>query len=203
MSADSFLTVARRHEQEIKVTRSRFLATAIPVQSREAAEAAYQETVRRYYDATHNCFAYKIGIGEQPQFRYSDDGEPNGTAGKPIFESINHFDLTDLLVVVTRYFGGVKLGTGGLLRAYRDSARAVLEAAEVVERIIKRTLRIHFEHEQTSVVMRLLTEFDLQPKNTEYADAVTVDVAVRLTLVEKFMEEMRERSLGKVEVEAL
>ena len=203
MSADSFLTIARRCQQELKVNRSRFLATAVPVASREEAETAYQEIARQYHDATHNCFAYRIGLGDQPAFRYSDDGEPNGTAGKPIYESINHYELTNTLVVVTRYFGGVKLGTGGLLRAYRDSARAVLDAAKVVERIIKQTLRIHFVHEQTSVVMRLLSEFELQPENTEYSETVAIDVAVRLSLVEKFTEQMRERSLGKVEVEAL
>ncbi|MFH2056196.1 MAG: YigZ family protein [bacterium] len=203
MSADSFLTVARRHQQELKVNRSRFLATAIPVASRDAAEAAYQEVKREYYDATHNCFAYRIGLGEQPDFRYSDDGEPSGTAGKPIYEAINHFGLTDVLIVVTRYFGGIKLGTGGLARAYRDSARAVLEAAEVIERIIEQSLRIHFAHEQTSVVMRLLAEFELQPESTNYGDEVTIEVAVRLSLVEKFMDQMRDRSLGKVQVEAL
>lgn len=203
MSADSYLTIARRLQEELKVNRSRFIATAIPVASRDEAESAYQKVAKSYHDATHNCFAYKIGLGEQPEFRYSDDGEPNGTAGKPIYESINHFELTDVLVVVTRYFGGVKLGTGGLLRAYRDSARAALEAADKVERILKQTVRIKFAHEQTSVVMRLLSEFELQPDNTEYGEQVAIDVAIRLGLIEQFIAQMRDRSLGKVEVEAL
>jgi uncharacterized YigZ family protein len=203
MSADSYLTIAARSEFELKVNRSRFIATAIPVAARAEAEEQHQAIARQYHDANHNCFAYRVGLGDQPEFRYSDDGEPGGTAGKPIYESINHFELTDLLLVVTRYFGGVKLGTGGLARAYRDCARGALERGKIVERILTRKLRVRFEHEQTSVVMRILSEFELKPESTSYDDSVTIVVSLRLSLIDSFRELVQERSLGKVNVEEI
>ncbi len=151
-----------------------------------------------YHDATHNCFAYQIGVGTNLRFRYADDGEPSGTAGKPIYDSIRSHNLTDLLLVVTRYFGGVKLGTGDLARAYRDSARQVLAQAEIVERFIRQHFRISFDHQETAVVMKILSEYGLKPLKTDYGDKVDIDCAIRLSRYEAICRDLVERSHGRV-----
>jgi uncharacterized YigZ family protein len=200
MSPDSFLTLVRQDQAELKVKRSRFIATAIPAASVEMAENAYREHVRSYHDATHNCYAYLVGLGSEQQFRYSDDGEPSGTAGRSILDAIYSFELTNLLVIVTRYFGGVKLGTGGLARAYRNSANLVLEQAEKVVALIKQQFQLAFPHDQISIVMKTLADFELKPLETDYSEHVLMRAEIRQSRYDEFRREIRDRSRGKVEI---
>lgn len=200
---DSYLTIAARVQAEIKIERSRFIGTAVPVVSRANAEEEYGRIRKQYYDATHNCFAFVAGRGTEQTFRYSDDGEPSGTAGKQIHESITSRNLTDVLVVVTRYYGGVKLGTGGLSRAYRESANAALDQAKVIERFLMRTCRLAFSHEQVSTVMRVLSEFGLKPLATDYGEQVELTVEIRLGLYENLRKTIMDRTHGKIKVATL
>lgn len=200
---DSFFTIARQRQTELKVKRSRFIATAIPVSTRESAESVYQSIQKRFHDATHNCFAYQTGIGPEQSFRYSDDGEPSGTAGKPIYDAILSANITDVLLVATRYYGGIKLGTGGLARAYRDCARQVLSESEIVERLILQRFRIIFEHDQTSIVMKTISDFEIAPGHTSYGDKVSMECAIRLSGFEPLWSELVERSRGKITVEKI
>jgi uncharacterized YigZ family protein len=144
---DNYFTIAASAQTEIKIERSRFIGTALPVSSKTVAEEEYHLFQKKYYDATHNCFSYVVGKGLDVVFRFSDDGEPSGTAGKQIYETIQSRKLTDILIVVTRYFGGVKLGTGGLGRAYREAANAALDQATVVERFLMQPCKLIFAHE--------------------------------------------------------
>ena len=173
----------------------------VPASDREAAEREYERIKKKYYDATHNCFAYQLGIENKDEFRYSDDGEPSGTAGRPIHDAILSHKLTQVLVVVTRYYGGVKLGTGGLARAYRQCADQVLTEARICERLIMQPFKIRFEHEHTSIVMKTLADFDLRPLDTVYGDGVTIASAIRLSRYGGFESELRERTHGKLKVE--
>ena len=198
---DSFLTVESPHSCEIKVERSRFIGTVVHASDRESAEREYERIKKKYYDATHNCFAYQLGIENKDEFRYSDDGEPSGTAGRPIYDAILSHKLTQVLVVVTRYYGGVKLGTGGLARAYRQCADQVLKEARICERLIMQPFKIRFEHEHTSIVMKTLADFDLRPLETAYGDGVTIAGAIRLSRYGDFESELRERTHGKLKVE--
>ena len=130
---DSYKTVSAPNEHEIdKIKGSRFLGFVCPVQDEEQALQHVEALRKRFYDARHWCWAYRLGRGRDV-FRYQDDGEPSGTAGRPILQEIDGRELTDVLVVVVRYFGGTKLGTGGLARAYGDAARATLGSAEIQE----------------------------------------------------------------------
>ena len=131
-SSDTYLVLDKPVISEIKIKGSRFLAEAIPVSSVEEADAALLAIKKRDYDATHHCSAYRIG-SDGNTFRYNDDGEPNSSAGLPIYRQIEGRNLTNALVVVIRYYGGTKLGTGGLVRAYGEAASLALDAATVKE----------------------------------------------------------------------
>lgn len=200
---DSYLTIASRAQTEIKIERSRFISTVVSAQSKSAAEEEYAQICRHYYDATHNCFAFVVGREADQIFRYSDDGEPSGTAGKQIYETILSHNVTDVLVVVTRYYGGVKLGTGGLSRAYRESANAVLDQATIIERFLMQTCRLSFAHDQVSIVMKTLSDFNLKPLDTRYGEQVELTAEIRLGLCEKFRLAVIDRTRGKVAVEIM
>lgn len=198
---DNYFTIAACVQAEIKIERSRFIGTALPVSSKTAAEEEYHLLQKKYYDATHNCFAYVTGKNLDNVFRFSDDGEPSGTAGKQIYETIQSRKLTDILVVVTRYFGGVKLGTGGLGRAYREAANAALDQAKVVEYFLMQTCKLIFAHEQVSAVMRVMSDFNLKPIETHYGEQVELIATIRLGLFEQFRLAVIDRTHGKAIVE--
>ncbi len=198
---DSYLSIAAPVRAEIRVERSRFIASAVPISSRVAAEEEYDRIRREYHDATHNCLAYVVGRDADAVFRFSDDGEPSGTAGKQIYDSIRTRNLTNVLIVVTRYFGGIKLGTGGLGRAYREAANAALDQAAVVERFAMQTCRLTFAHDQTSAVMKVTSDFGVKPTATEYREQVELTVTIRLGSFEPFRLALIDRTHGKVIIE--
>lgn len=135
-SSDEYLTIKNLAQSKLKIKGSLFIATALPVSSEKEARGWIKKISRKFFDATHHCFAYKIKIDQNPAkggIKYSDAGEPRGTAGSPILSAIESEKLSNVLVVVTRWFGGTKLGTGGLSRAYRLSAQAVLRDCEKVK----------------------------------------------------------------------
>ena len=198
---DSYFTIATQALAEIKIERSRFIATALPVESKAAAETEYRTIQKHYHDATHNCFAYIVGIDPDTSYRYSDDGEPSGTAGKPIHEAILGHELTNTLVVVTRYFGGVKLGTGGLSRAYREAANQVLDQAQTRECFVMQIFKLRFAHDQVSAVMKVMSDFNLKPIATRYADDVEVTAAIRRSGFEGLRALVIDRCRGRVEIE--
>lgn len=199
---DSFLTIATRHSSEIKIERSRFIGTVIPASSRDLAELEYDRVKKAFYDATHNCFAFCIGLEPRQEYRYSDDGEPSGTAGRPIYDAILSHKVTDLLVVVTRYFGGIKLGTGGLARAYRHSADQVLSEAVVVEKMIMQPFKISYGHDHTSIIMKALSDFELRPGEIVYGEGVVLHTAIRASRYSEFCRSLRERAHGQASIES-
>lgn len=153
MTHDSYYTIALQDaEARLTIQRSRFLGYAFTVKSTEEVETILARLRKQFYDATHLCYAYSIGI-EGNTYRMDDNGEPSGTAGRPILGKIRSLQLSDLLVVVVRYFGGVKLGTGGLVKAYGETAEMVLNAAGKQEIILSDELLISFKPNLTGIVM--------------------------------------------------
>lgn len=157
MNNDRFLTVSGVSEGLYTEKRSRFIAYAVPVSSAAEAKERVDAYRKRYFDARHVCWAYRLGAGEGT-FRVSDDGEPSGTAGKPILGQLLSAGLTDVLVVVVRYFGGIKLGTGGLIVAYRAAAAEAIGAAIIIEKTIDEEFTVAFEYPFLDRVMRLVKE---------------------------------------------
>lgn len=152
--ADTYRTIARPCEGLYKEKMSRFLSFAHPVQTVDEAMAVVARYKKEYFDARHCCWAYVIGP-DRAVFRSNDDGEPSGTAGKPILGQINSAGLTNVVVCVVRYFGGIKLGTSGLIVAYRTAAAEALNAAEAVERIVTTRLTVEFPYELMGDAMRV------------------------------------------------
>ena len=157
MANDSYKTIRAVSEGYYSEKRSRFISYAIPVRTLEEVKEAVAKYRKEYYDARHVCWAYMLGH-ERLNFRANDDGEPSSTAGKPILGQINSNDLTDILIVVIRYFGGIELGTSGLIVAYRTAAAEAIAAAEIEERTVDETFTIQFEYPYLNSVMRIVKE---------------------------------------------
>lgn len=158
---DSYKTIKNTAEGTYSEKRSKFLAFAIPVETIDEVKLYIAEYQKKYYDARHVCYAYMLGH-ERLEFRANDNGEPSGTAGKPILGQINSNELTNILIIVVRYFGGIKLGTSGLIVAYKAAAAEALAAADVVEKTVDEDITFWFEYPFMNDVMRIVK--DVQPQ---------------------------------------
>lgn len=170
---ERYRTVKMYGSREIVIRKSRFIGHARPVASEEEAVQFIEAIKKEHWNATHNCSAYMIGERDECQ-KQSDDGEPSGTAGKPILEVIKHRGLKNVAVVVTRYFGGIMLGAGGLIRAYTDGAVAGLEAAEPIEQVLHREVRVAIDYTWLGKVENELRGRGTRMGETEFADTVTL-----------------------------
>ena len=158
LEEDRYFTIAGPAEATFRERGSRFLAYAWPVRSEEEVKPLLDALRKRYHDATHHCYAWRLGAGSDEQSRMNDDGEPAGTAGRPILGQMMSRGVTNLLVVVVRYFGGTKLGVPGLIAAYKESAAAALERAQVVERTVDVQISVTFPYLAMNEVMRAVKE---------------------------------------------
>ncbi len=164
---DSYLTVNGTAQGEYSEKRSKFYAFSFHVENVEQIKSIVADVQKKYYDARHVCYAYMLGP-ERLEWRVNDNGEPSGTAGKPILGQINSRGLTDVLVAVVRYFGGVKLGTSGLIEAYRQATVQVLDNAEIVTRYVEKDITIIFDYPVMNEVMKLVKEFSPTVVSQEY-----------------------------------
>ncbi|MFN3270822.1 MAG: IMPACT family protein [Candidatus Kapaibacteriota bacterium] len=168
--------------------KSRFIAQAYPVCSIEEVEKLLKVIRGKYSDATHNCYAYILGISKD-LYRYGDDGEPSGTAGKPIYQTIVNFDLTNILVVITRYFGGIKLGASGLVRAYSTATKLVLESARIVEKPILENIAIDLSYNEYTKVKNIIYNNFVEIKET-FSDKVFVVGKIPINIKDEFVEKI-------------
>ena len=189
-----YKSVKQGSEAEYTVNRSRFIGRCFPVDSEEAALCLLGDIRKKHWDATHNCFAYRIG--ENAAARFSDDGEPGGTAGKPIMDVLTGRGLTNVLCVVTRYFGGILLGAGGLVRAYSKSAADAVTKAGMVSYLPGTVLDIPMDYSRYGALEGFIRA-NAEVRNVAFAQNVVVTVAVEDTNLLKFMKEVTERSDGR------
>ena len=189
-----YKSVKQRSEAEYTVNRSRFIGRCFPVDSEEAALCLLGDIRKKHWDATHNCFAYRIG--DNAAARFSDDGEPGGTAGKPIMDVLTGRGLTNVLCVVTRYFGGILLGAGGLVRAYSNSAADAVTKAGMVSYLPGTILDIPMDYSRYGALEGFIRA-NAEVRNVAFAQNVVVTVAVEDTNLLKFMKEVTERSDGR------
>lgn len=174
---ERYVTIKDNAEIEIVEKKSRFIAHIYKIQSQEEAEAYLNEAKKNYWNATHNCYAYQLGERNEIQ-RFSDDGEPQGTAGKPILDVLRGQDIKNTLIIVTRYFGGTLLGTGGLVRAYGRAAKEGVEAAGLIEKLTIRLYALQMSYPLSGKVQYLLNEENYIIRDTNYTDVVTFTVEV-------------------------
>ena len=198
---DHYFSVSKPAEAETKIRGSRFIGRVEKVATLEDTIDFLERIRKKEYSATHNCYAYRVGVTDKQQFKYSDDGEPSGTAGKPIFDLIEGRSLTNSMIVVTRYYGGTKLGTGGLARAYAEAAALALEKAGVKENFLTDRLRVRIEMGLYNQLMQLLERFMILERNAEFSDSATVELTVRTSQTDLLIREIVDLSSGRAEVE--
>ncbi|WP_270445140.1 YigZ family protein [Anaeroglobus sp. AF13-6AC] len=184
---------------EYVIKKSKFIARAVHITTEEEAQAYLRDGKKQYWDARHNCYAYQLGMNFEKQ-KSSDDGEPSGTAGKPILEVLKNKGLTNTLVVVTRYFGGIKLGTGGLIRAYGTAAVAALDNAIIEDYIDCRILYLQTDYSFLSATERLLPDFEAVITKRDFADFVGLTVEVPEDKADEYLLALRDKTNGTLTV---
>ena len=189
--------VYRGGSGEIVEKKSRFIANIKSVETVEEAQVYIEEMKKKYWDARHNCSAFSVGT-EQVTTRCSDDGEPSGTAGKPILEVISGSGIHNIVVVVTRYFGGTLLGTGGLVRAYTDATRAGIENSDIVEKIPGRRVDIAMDYTDLGKLQYMLAQNEVLTEDTEYTDKVIIHALFPESDKEKLKKKITEATSGRV-----
>lgn len=194
---DSYLTIKNKSSAELKLNKSKFIAQAFPFILQSEIPELINAVKKEYYDASHHPFAYRAGIDEN-NFRFSDDGEPQGSSGKPILEAIDKFQLTDTLVIVSRYFGGVKLGVGGLRRAMSEAAELCLINASVIEKLITDRITIEFDYRFMNLIMNLIESEKIKIAQNLSDEKCRITLDVRLSVIEDIKIKFSEITNGTV-----
>ena len=194
---DKYMSIAAPAQGLFKDNGSRFIAFAYPVESIEEVKPLVDALKKEYHDARHHCFAYRIGH-KGDAFRANDDGEPSGSAGRPILGQIDSAGLSDILVVVVRYFGGIKLGIPGLIRAYKTSTADALAAATIVEKTACQYFTVEFEYLQMNSVMKVLKDMGLPQQNQVFGEKCSIGTKVPLSQIDTFLEKMNNICLNIV-----
>ena len=193
---DTYKTIASSVQEVIfKEKSSKFLGYAFPVTSEEEIKAHLEEVKKAHFSARHWCYAWQLGYGTNQRYRANDDGEPNNTAGIPIYGQIQSFELTNILVIVVRYFGGIKLGVGGLVQAYKTTAQLTLQEAKIEEKLITEELCIRFEYPLMNKVMRVVKEQNLNITQQLLTENCELHLAIRQSDYQR-MQELFENIYG-------
>ncbi len=188
--SDTFKTIVSSAEGSYKEKGSKFLSFAFPVENVDEINQILARYRKQYYDARHICYAYMLG-STRNEWRTNDDGEPSGTAGKPILGQINSFELTNILIIVVRYFGGILLGTGGLITAYKEASRDALEQANIVERTIDEIISVDFDYLLINDVMRVVKDMSPQVLDQSFDNMCAMKLSIRQSDAEKLKSKLR------------
>lgn len=199
---DFYHTVLNPARVEIKVKSSRFIAEVNNAESAANAQGFINSIAKREHAATHHCYAYRIGSNEKEEFKYADDGEPSGTAGKPIYDCLLGRELTNTIVVVTRYYGGTKLGTGGLARAYSDAAKQALDKAGQKTVYITDRLDIQFELKHFDQILKILSNFSAKKISSDFSELARLTIAVRKSKTKELSEALTNLTNGQIKIKS-
>ncbi|MBR4514885.1 MAG: YigZ family protein [Lachnospiraceae bacterium] len=198
--SESITVLKKGGTGEIVEKKSRFIAAIEPVTSEEEAYAFIESVKKKHYDARHNCFAFSVGTGKNPLQRFSDDGEPQGTAGKPILEIINGGDIHNICIVVTRYFGGTLLGTGGLVRAYSDASKEGLKNCELKQLRMVYPTEVELDYTDVGKIQHLLAGLDIEIIDSVYAQKVTFKLHVPVEQKDMVEKQITEATAARAEL---
>ncbi len=194
-----YKTIKEAASAEISVKRSRFIANISPCSTKQEAEEFINKISSKYHDAKHNCYAYITREHE----KYSDDREPHGTAGKPIYDVLKYNNICNACIVVTRYFGGILLGTGGLTHAYSDAASEVLNFAQTVEMQLCSFFKGEFDYKDMSLISNICSTMGLKLEEGEYTEKISAVVVVQKEQEEAFLSKIEEKSCGNIKFEKI
>lgn len=187
---DSYKSISGISEGLFKDNGSRFIAKAYPVETEDEVRQIVNSLKKEYHDARHHCYAYRLGY-KGDIFRANDDGEPSSSAGRPILGQIDSNGLSDILIVVIRYFGGIKLGIPGLIRAYKTSSADAIAGANIITKIATTRFRLEFGYMEMNSIMKIIKDMGLEQSRPEFGTACSINVAVRLSSTEDFLERAR------------
>jgi len=190
LSEDTYKTIRDVSEGNYKEKGSKFIAMAIPVKDEKEIKSRLDELRKEYYDARHHCYAYRLGF-EKLVYRQNDDGEPSGTAGRPIYGQIVSKDLTDILVVVVRYFGGIKLGVSGLINAYKTASIEALNNAQIITKTIEDIYQVNFGYESMNDVMKIIKEENINQIFHSFDLKCMIKISIRKKKSEKVVERFK------------
>jgi len=194
---DKILTITESKENIFKEKGSQFIAQCFPITTEKYFSKILAEIKKKYYDASHHCYAYRL---LNDNIKYSDDGEPNGTAGLRILNAIDHFKLQNVLVVVIRYFGGTKLGIGPLGKAYYNSAFEVLEKSKKIEKLFYNKVFVNVDFNQISSIHHIINNFEVKLTNTIYKETVKFEILVKVNDLKRFEEKLVDELKGNVDI---
>ena len=197
MFEDSYKTIAKPAEGSYSEKRSKFLAYAFPVQNEQEVKERLAEIQKKHWDARHHCYAYILGA-HKDAYRLNDNGEPSGTAGRPIYGQLLSKDVTNTLVIVVRYFGGIKLGVSGLQNAYKVAAREALDAAVIEERTVQETYRVTFEYVKMNDIMQILKDPNVQVLDRQSYMQCIYTISVRQREADRITEALRKIPMTEV-----
>jgi uncharacterized YigZ family protein len=197
MFEDSYKTIAKPAEGSYSEKRSKFLAYAFPVLNEQEVKQRLAEIQKKHWDARHHCYAYILGP-HKDAYRVNDNGEPSGTAGRPIYGQLLSKDLTNTLVIVVRYFGGIKLGVSGLQNAYKIAAKEALDAAVIEERTIQEQYRVVFEYVKMNDIMQILKDPDIQVLDRQSDMRCTYTISVRQREADRITDALRKVAMTEV-----
>lgn len=198
MFEDSYKTIAKPAEGSYSEKRSKFLAYAFPVQNEQEVKERLAEIQKKHWDARHHCYAYILGA-HKDAYRLNDNGEPSGTAGRPIYGQLLSKDVTNTLVIVVRYFGGIKLGVSGLQNAYKVAAREALDAAVIEERTVQETYRVTFEYVKMNDIMQILKDPEVQVLDRQSYIQCIYTISVRQREADRITGALRKVPMTTVE----
>ncbi|HHV71712.1 MAG TPA: YigZ family protein [Clostridia bacterium] len=191
---DEYKTIAKNLSYEIKIERSLFIAHVQKIDTEEEAKIFINKIKEEHKQATHNCYAYRIGLGKNEIFYYNDDGEPSGTAGKPIYGAMARYGVTNLVIVVTRYFGGKKLGVRGLIDAYGEAASAAIQEAGIITKFVSKTISLQCTYPQLNQVNYLFNKYKAEIISQEFGEQINYTVVVREKKAEDFLKKLKAHS---------
>ena len=195
---DTYKTIAAKSEGIYKEKGSKFIALAYPVTTEDEIKEIIASLKKEYYDARHHCYAYILGP-DKSAYRQNDDGEPSGTAGRPIYGQLLSKDVTNVLLVVIRYFGGIKLGVSGLINAYKTAAKDALDNNTIIEKTIDEKYRVTFDYTEMNSVMQILKDPFVQINNQSYEERYLIDYTIRRREADRINEALRKLREVKVE----
>ena len=195
---DTYKTIAAKSEGIYKEKGSKFIALAYPVATEDEIKEIIAGLKKEYYDARHHCYAYILGP-DKSAYRQNDDGEPSGTAGRPIYGQLLSKDVTNVLLVVIRYFGGIKLGVSGLINAYKTAAKDALDNNTIIEKTIDEKYRVTFDYTEMNSVMQILKDPFVQINNQSYEERYLIDYTIRRREADRINEALRKLREVKVE----
>lgn len=187
---DTYKTISFSSEGIYKDKGSKFLSFAIPINSEDEAKEIVKKYEKKFFDARHVCYAWMLGT-ERTDFRTNDDGEPSGTAGKPILGQINSRNLTNILIIVIRYFGGVLLGTGGLVVAYKEATSDALNNAEIIERVVEQNFEIQFNYQLMNDVMKVIKDSEAQITYQQFDNECIIKISIRKSISESIFGKLK------------